>query len=97
MLTLVASLERYSKHPLARAILAAAKDAGIQLPEVTNVGEQSGQGLRGTVSGHQLLVTSRHKLSVQRVGGADQLPSLAGAASNANLRAVDSPGSRTCR
>jgi P-type E1-E2 ATPase len=42
VLTLVASLERYSKHPLARAILAAAKDTGIQLPEAAEVGEQPG-------------------------------------------------------
>ena len=78
VLTLVASLERYSKHPLARAILAAAKDAGIQLPEATQVGEQPGQGLRGTVSGHQLLVTSRNKLIAQKFAGADQLPPVAG-------------------
>jgi P-type E1-E2 ATPase len=35
VLTLVASLERYSKHPLARAILAAANADGISLPEAT--------------------------------------------------------------
>jgi heavy metal translocating P-type ATPase len=78
VLTLVASLERYSKHPLARAILAAAKEAGIQLPEATGVGEQPGQGLRGMVSQHQLLVTSRNKLIAQKVAGADQLPPVAG-------------------
>ena len=78
VLTLVASLERYSKHPLARAIIAAAKEAGIQLPEATEVGEQPGQGLRGTVSGHQLQVTSRNKLVEQKIPGADQLPPVAG-------------------
>ena len=78
VLTLVASLERYSKHPLARAFLAAAKDAGIQLPEATEVGEQPGQGLRGKVSGHQLRITSRNRLVEQRVTGADQLPPVAG-------------------
>jgi len=78
VLTLVASLERYSKHPLARAILAAAKEAGIQLPEATEVGEQPGQGLRGTVSGHSLMVTSRNKLLAQNIAGSDQLPPLAG-------------------
>ncbi len=78
VLTLVASLERYSKHPLARAILAAAKAEGIQLPEATEVGEQPGQGLRGTVSNHQLQITSRNKLIAQRVAGADQLPPVAG-------------------
>src|SRR5580765_7820591 len=57
VLTLVASLERYSKHPLARAILAAATKAGIQIPEATEVSEAPGQGLRGTVAGHQVQVT----------------------------------------
>jgi heavy metal translocating P-type ATPase len=78
VLTLVAGLERYSKHPLARAILAAAKEAGIQPPEATEVGEQPGQGLRGTVSGHRLQITSRGKLIAQKVAGADQLPAVAG-------------------
>ena len=78
VLTLVASLERYSKHPLARAILAAAKEAWIQLPEATEVGEQSGQGLRGVVSSRQVQITSRNKLIAQKVAGADQLPPLAG-------------------
>ena len=78
VLTLVASLERYSKHPLARAILAAAKDAGIQLPEATEVGEQPGEGLKGIVSKHQLQVTSRNKLIAQNIDGADQLPPVAG-------------------
>ena len=78
VLTLVASLERYSKHPLARAILAAAQTAGIQLPEATEVSEQPGQGLRGTVSGHQLLITSRNKLNAQEIAAADPPPSVAG-------------------
>ncbi len=78
VLTLVASLERYSKHPLARAILAAAKDAGMQLPEATEVSEQPGQGLRGIISGQQLQVTSRNKLMAQKIPGADQLPPVAG-------------------
>jgi heavy metal translocating P-type ATPase len=78
VLTLVASLERYSKHPLARAILAAAKEAGIQLAQATDVGEPPGQGLRGTVSGHQIQITSRNKLIAEKVVGADQIPPLAG-------------------
>ena len=78
VLTLVASLERYSKHPLARAILAAAKDDALQLPEATEVSEQPGQGLRGTVSGHQLQITSRSKLMAAGLASADQLPPVAG-------------------
>ena len=78
VLTLVASLERYSKHPLARAILAAAKEDGVRTPEATEVSEPPGQGLRGTVSSHQLQITSRSKLMAQKVTGADQLPLVAG-------------------
>ncbi len=78
VLTLVASLERYSKHPLARAILAAAKEAAITLPEATDVGERPGQGLRGSVSQRKLQITSRNKLLAQNVAGADQLPAVAG-------------------
>jgi heavy metal translocating P-type ATPase len=78
VLTLVASLERYSKHPLARAILAAAKEDGLQLPEPTEVNEPPGQGLRGTVAGHQLQITSRSKLVAQQFAGADQLPPVGG-------------------
>ena len=69
VLTLVASLERYSKHPLARAILAAAEEDGIQLPEATEVSEPPGQGLRGTVAGHRLQITSRGKLAAQKRRG----------------------------
>ena len=78
VLTLVASLERYSKHPLARAILAAAKEDGIQLPEASEVSEQPGQGLLGTVSNHQLQITSRKSLIEQGTPGTDQLPPGAG-------------------
>ncbi len=78
VLTLVASLERYSKHPLARAILAAAETDGLVLPEATEVSEPPGQGLRGTVSGRQIQITSRSQLGAQRVAGDDQLPPVAG-------------------
>jgi P-type E1-E2 ATPase len=74
----VAALERYSKHPLARAILAAAKEAGIDLPEATDVGEAPGQGLRGTVVGRPVRITSRDQLATLQVAGSDQLPPLAG-------------------
>ena len=78
VLTLVAGLERYSKHPLARAILAAAQAENIPLPEATQVNEQPGLGLRGTVLGQQLQITSRGKLAAETVAGADQLPPVGG-------------------
>jgi len=78
VLALAASLELYSKHPLARAILAAAKEEGLQLQQASQVSEPPGQGLRGTVAGHQVQITSRSKLASQNVPGAEQLPPLAG-------------------
>jgi heavy metal translocating P-type ATPase len=78
VITFVASLERYSKHPLARAILAAAKEDALRLPEAAEVSEQPGQGLRGTVSGHQLQITSRGKLAAQKIASLDQLPPVGG-------------------
>ena len=78
VLTVVASLERYSKHPLARAVLAAAAKAAIQVPEATEVSEPPGQGLQGTVAGREVQVTSRNTLIAQHVPGADQLPPVAG-------------------
>ena len=78
LLTFVAGLERYSRHPLSRAILAAAKAEGIALPEATEVGEAPGQGLRGLVSGHAVQVTSRNKLLAQKTPGSELLPPVAG-------------------
>ena len=78
VLTLAASLECYSKHPLARAILAAAKNQGIRLRGATDVNEAPGEGLRGTVSGRSLQITSRSELNSQTISGADQLPPSAG-------------------
>jgi heavy metal translocating P-type ATPase len=78
-LMLAASLERYSKHPLARAILAAAEEEeGLAVPEAIEVSEQPGRGLCGTVSGHPVQITSRGKLIAQKIAGAEHLPAIAG-------------------
>lgn len=78
VLTLVASLERYSKHPLARAVLTAAAESNLQLPEASDVAEQPGRGLQGRVAGHALQVTSRTKLLAQNIQGSENLPPIAG-------------------
>lgn len=74
VLRLVASLERYSKHPLARAILAAAQRQHLSLPEATHVSEAPGRGLLGTVEGAEVRITSRKKLQGEVVSGIEQLP-----------------------
>eukprot|EP00456_Euglypha_rotunda_P084012 TRINITY_DN83_c0_g1_i14.p1 TRINITY_DN83_c0_g1~~TRINITY_DN83_c0_g1_i14.p1 ORF type:complete len:652 (+),score=111.57 TRINITY_DN83_c0_g1_i14:7089-9044(+) len=78
VLGLVASLERYSKHPLAGAILAAAETSHMPLQAVTEISELPGQGLKGKVDGHTVRITSRGALAKQPVPGADQIPAHAG-------------------
>lgn len=75
-LALVGSLERYSRHPLATAILTAARARNVPMKEVSEVHEHPGQGLTGVVAGRRVRVTSRNKLaeesrraSVAKVGG----------------------------
>ncbi len=58
----VAALETYSKHPLAEAIIQAAKSKNISLPAVTSVSERPGQGLTGLIMGKTIAVTSRKKI-----------------------------------
>jgi heavy metal translocating P-type ATPase len=62
ILQLSASLERYSKHPLASAILQAAEKGKLLLIEATSVSEKPGQGLTGIVGDHEIRVTHRKKL-----------------------------------
>ena len=62
ILRLAASLEQYSKHPLASAILRAARDKRIVLQHVENISEKPGEGLAGRIAGQKILVTGRRKL-----------------------------------
>ncbi len=58
VLQFAASLEKLSEHPLAPAILAAAKKEDITLKPVANFTVIEGQGVSGTVSGSKILVGS---------------------------------------
>jgi heavy metal translocating P-type ATPase len=62
LLQFAASLERYSKHPLASAILNAAEEEGVDLPTPQDVSESPGRGLTGHVEGHHVTLTNRAKL-----------------------------------
>jgi heavy metal translocating P-type ATPase len=62
VLAAAASLERYSKHPLASAILEAAQLHGCALSPATRVSESPGEGMRGTTNGHEVLITGRNKI-----------------------------------
>jgi heavy metal translocating P-type ATPase len=73
-LALVASLERYSRHPLAVAIMGEANAEGLPLHPAAQVSEPPGQGLQGIVLGRTVQITSRSKLLAQGTSGAEHLP-----------------------
>jgi heavy metal translocating P-type ATPase len=78
VLTLIASLERYSRHPLSTSIVKAAEKAGLSLLGVSNIKELAGEGVIGDVAGKKVQVTSRKKLLEHQPDIASLLPPMSG-------------------
>ena len=78
LLSLVASLERYSKHPLSSAIIKAAEKFEANLLNVTNIAELPGKGLTGTVSDRQVQITSRKYFLDNYPTDIENLPAISG-------------------
>ncbi|TDX31069.1 P-type E1-E2 ATPase/heavy metal translocating P-type ATPase [Modicisalibacter xianhensis] len=78
VLAWVASLERYSRHPLAVAILAAARKESLTLSDAEEVSERPGEGLKGRVAGKRLVITGRSKLQASHPELLSRLPAPAG-------------------
>jgi heavy metal translocating P-type ATPase len=74
VLQLAASLEQYSKHPLAAAIVTAAKQGGIAIRDAAHISEKPGEGLLGRVDEKTVFITGRQKVSGQQA----DLPELVG-------------------
>ena len=55
LLTLCASCEQFSTHPIAKSILTAAKEQGLSLAEPESVEELSGLGIRAILNGREIL------------------------------------------
>ena len=62
-----ASLEQYSKHPLAAAIVVAAQGARLARAAVSHVSERPGEGLEGIVGGRVVRITGRNKVQDQKL------------------------------
>ncbi len=62
LLRLAASLEQGSQHPLAAAVVAAAKRRGLQLAEAVDFDAPAGKGVAGSVEGRSVVVGSRRFL-----------------------------------
>jgi heavy metal translocating P-type ATPase len=74
VLRYVASLEKYSRHPLARPIVAAAGEKGLTLYEANEVSERPGTGLTGIVDETKVQVTGRSLLNREMPQVVDQIP-----------------------
>lgn len=61
-LALVAAVERYSKHPLGRAIVDFARSEAVSKRDASEISERPGEGLQGRVEGKQVEITSRKNL-----------------------------------
>ncbi|TDD37088.1 cadmium-translocating P-type ATPase [Saccharopolyspora elongata] len=71
LLRLVAATEADSEHPVAAAIVAAARERGLEWESATRFDSISGEGVRATVAGHTVLVGT-HRLLID--SGVDTAP-----------------------
>ena len=66
-LSLTASLEQYSEHPLGRAFVEFAKSESVPLKDASNIGIHKGSGVTGLVLGHHVFVGNRRLLAEQGI------------------------------
>lgn len=67
MLLISASLENVSEHPLATAIVEAAKNKGLKLLPVSEFQSLTGRGLKGLVENHEVLIGNRRLLEEHQI------------------------------
>jgi heavy metal translocating P-type ATPase len=64
VLSKAASLEQYSKHPLAGTLLAAAREERLAIEPADSIAEKPGAGLRGNVGGAAVWITGRSQAGI---------------------------------
>lgn len=92
ILRLAASLERSSEHPLAAAVIAAAREKGITAEEPTNFASVTGKGVTGTVGGRAVALGNAKLMADQTVDMGDltaKADELRGSGATALFVAVD--------
>ncbi len=78
VLSIVSSLERYSKHPLAQAIQRAAAKTHVPQLEVSEVHETPGHGLKGVVQGKKIEIVGRKRVLQDNLLSATEFSSESG-------------------
>jgi len=73
-LEMAASLEQYSKHPLAGSVLEAARGENLEIPQPSEISEKPGQGLSGVVGNTFVQITGRKAVVEQHASEAAHLP-----------------------
>jgi len=69
LLKQAASIEQWSHHPIAQAIVDGAKEWGLSLEETTNFQSFAGSGVSGTISGNEVRVGRRVWLEIDESTG----------------------------
>jgi P-type E1-E2 ATPase len=77
VLSYAAGLEQYSRHPLAQAILDAARARQLTIPVPTGVSEKPGKGLSGVVAGRLVHITGRNQAVAETAVFDAELPAIA--------------------
>ena len=71
LLRLAGSLERSSEHPLAEAIIAGARDRGVEIKDAERFQSVTGKGVIGEVDGHHVAVGNRSLLADLKLENSD--------------------------
>ena len=92
VLRLAASLERSSEHPLAAAILGAARERNVAVAEPSDFASMTGKGVTGTVNGRSVALGNARLMADQGIGLgelAGQADALRGSGATALFIGVD--------
>jgi Cu+-exporting ATPase len=71
LLRLAASLEKSSEHPLASAIVAGARERGVEIGDAAHFQSITGKGVKGEIDGHRVAVGNRSLLEDFKVDAAE--------------------------
>jgi len=67
ILPVLAAVENQSEHPIARAIAQAAIDKGMKLPKVTGFKSMTGNGVRASVGGKEVLIGADRFMNSEKI------------------------------
>ena len=76
VLTYAAAVEQRQSHPIAQAILSAARERDLTLPAIDDVGYEVGYGIRAYIDGHQVRVGSDRFMLLENIAIPDAVQAL---------------------